>query len=154
MRISGSFSLWFETKTAPGRSGRTRFAGILSIWGPAETISAHSFSRPMPRSRTWSAGSTTHPGLDKLQGLSQAIDEPGRGRELVSEKEELLRELQALFEEDNLVGDPRQVVVVPAGTPIPSTWSTAPTSASPEGLSDRWSEWPSTAADRSSARSH
>ena len=95
------------------------------------------------------------PGLDKLQGLSQAIDELlVDGRELVSEKEELLRELQALFEEDNLVGDPRQVVVVPAGTPIPSTWSTAPTSASPEGLSDRWSEWPSTAADRSSARSH
>jgi hypothetical protein len=41
------------------------------------------------------------------------------GRELVSEKEALLRELQALFEEDNLLGDPRQVVVVPARDAYP-----------------------------------
>jgi hypothetical protein len=116
-RISANFSLWFETKTAPGQLREDQLRQHLEHLGDERGYERLFLLTP----------DAEEPGIVRrlndprlvwisFRGLSQAINELlVDGRELVSEKEELLlRELQALFEEDNLLGDPRQVVVVPA----------------------------------------
>ena len=117
-RISASFALWFETKTAPGQVRLDQLRGHLKHLGDG-----HGYERLFlltPDSEEPEAVATIDDARLKwlsFKALSQAIDDLlGDDRELVSEKEELLlRELQALFEVDNLLGDPRGVVVVPAG---------------------------------------
>lgn len=116
-RISAHFSLWFETKTTPGqvRESQVRqHIGHLMKSAGYERLILLTPDNEIPPPLT---------GIDdprllwmSFRALSQAIDDLlVDQRELVSEKEELLlRELQALFEEDNLLGDPRQVVIVPA----------------------------------------
>jgi hypothetical protein len=117
-RISASFALWFETKTAPGQVRIDQLRGHLKHLGDG-----HGFERLFlltpDADEPDAVAALDDPRLKWLnfKALSQAIDDLlGDDRELVSEKEELLlRELQALFEVDNLLGDPRGVVVVPAG---------------------------------------
>ena len=117
-RISASFALWFETKTAPGQVRLDQLRGHLKHLGDG-----HGYERLFlltPDADEPEAVATIDDARLKwlsFKALSQAIDDLlGDDRELVSEKEELLlRELQALFEVDNLLGDPRGVVVVPAG---------------------------------------
>ena len=116
-RISASFSLWFETKTAPGQVHLDQLRGHLQHLGDG-----HGYERLF----LLTPDADEPPAVGKLgddrlrwinfKALSQAIDDLlADDRELVSEKEELLlRELQALFEADDLLGDRREVVVVPA----------------------------------------
>ena len=155
-RISASFALWFETKTAPGQVRIDQLRGHLKHLGDG-----HGYERLFlltPDADEPEAVATIDDARLKwlsFKALSQAIDDLlGDDRELVSEKEELLlRELQALFEVDNLLGDPRGVVVVPAGRAHREYLDPRPTSASRVGPSSPSSGWPSTAADGSSARS-
>lgn len=117
-RISASFSLWFETKTAPGQVRQDQLRQHLEHLGEGRGYERLFLLTPDAEEPD-TVRRLNDPRLIwiSFRELSQAIDDLlVDGRELVSEKEELLlRELQALFEEDNLLGDPRQVVVVPAG---------------------------------------
>jgi hypothetical protein len=116
-RISASFSLWFETKTAPGQVRQDQLCRHLEHLGADRGYERLFLLTPdAEEPDTVRRLNDPHLIWISFRSLSQAIDDLlADGRELVSEKEELLlRELQALFEEDNLLGDPRQVVVVPA----------------------------------------
>lgn len=116
-RISANFELWFETKTARGQVSSDQLGGHLQHLG-----SGHGYERLFlltPDDHEPKAVATIDdPRLRwiSFKGLSQAIDDLLADElELTSEKEELLlRELQALFEVEDLLGDARQVVVVPA----------------------------------------
>jgi hypothetical protein len=116
-RISASFVLWFETKTAPGQVRIEQLRAHLRHLGEGNAYERLFLLTPDAEEPP-AVRSLGDPRLRWLsfRALSQAIDALLEDdRELVSEKEELLlRELQALFEADNLLGDPRQVVVVPA----------------------------------------
>jgi len=120
-RISANFSLWFETKTAPGQLREEQVRRHLDHLRDAayERLFLLTPDADVPDV----VQQVNDPRLIWLdfKSVSQAIDDLlADGRELVSEKEELLlRELQALFEDDNLLGDPRQVVVVPARSAYP-----------------------------------
>jgi len=116
-RISASFALWFETKTAPGQVRADQLREHLRHLGDGGADERMFLLTPDAEEPAASV-LLNDPRLHwiSFRMLSQAIDDLlDDDRELVSEKEELLlRELQALFEVDNLLGDPRQVVVVPA----------------------------------------
>jgi len=117
-RISASFALWFETKTAPGQVRIDQLREHLRHLGD-ERAYERLFLLTPDADEPAAVRSLDDVRLRWLsfRALSQSIDDLlDDDRELVSEKEQLLlRELQALFEVDNLLGDPRQVVVVPAG---------------------------------------
>jgi len=118
-RISANFSLWFETKTAPGQVRTEQLSQHLG-----HLVDKRGYERLFLLTPDAEEPDEVRTLDDarvvwiNFKSLSQAIDDLfADDRELVSDKEELLlRELQALFEEDNLLGDPRQVVVVPART--------------------------------------
>ncbi len=118
-RISASFSLWFETKTVPhavtGRQVRDH-VGHLGSGGTYERLFVVTPDIDEPPAIAQVGDSRVR--WISFRALSQAIDDLlGDDRELVSELERLLlRELQALFEVDGLLGDPRQVLVVPAAS--------------------------------------
>lgn len=116
-RISASFSLWFETKTVPGAVRLDQVREHLRHLGQGGAYERLFLLTPDDQEPA-AVAQLADPRLRwiNFRSLSQAIDDLiGDGRELVSEKEELLlRELQAMFEVDNLLGDVRQVVVVPA----------------------------------------
>jgi hypothetical protein len=116
-RISASFSLWFETKTVPNAVRLDQVREHLRHLGSGGSYERLFLLTPDDQEPA-AVAEMADPRLRwiNFRALSQAIDDViGDDRELVSEKEELLlRELQTLFEVDNLLGDPRQVVVVPA----------------------------------------
>jgi hypothetical protein len=117
-RISASFSLWFETKTVPGAVRLDQVREHLLHLGQGGAYERLFLLTPDDQEPA-AVAQLADPRLRwiSFRALSQAIDDLiGDDRELVSEKEELLlRELQLMFEVDNLLGDVRQVVVVPAG---------------------------------------
>lgn len=117
-RIGANFSLWFETKTVPGAVRDDQVIAHLEHLQQGSGLERLFLLTPDAEEPAI-VRAIDDPRLKwiSFRALSQAIDSVlADDRELVSEKEELLlRELQALFEVDNLLGDPRQVVVVPAG---------------------------------------
>jgi hypothetical protein len=116
-RISASFSLWFETKTVTNAVRLDQVREHLRHLGTGGSYERLFLLTPDDQEPA-AVAELADPRLRWLsfRALSQAIDDViADDRELVSVKEELLlRELQTLFEVDNLLGDPRQVVVVPA----------------------------------------
>lgn len=117
-RIQGRFSLWFETKTSPGALRAAQIEGHLGhLEGSTGAIERLYIITPDATPPT-ALREFSDPRLVwfNFVSLSQAIDLLLADElEMVSEKEELLlRELQALLVEDGLLGDPRDVLVVPA----------------------------------------
>ena len=117
-RIAGNFALWFETKTARNAVRPDQLVGHLEHFdnrpGVFERLFVVTPDSEEPQAITdlnderiiWFS----------FRDLSFAIDELLTDtQEVISEREELLfRELQTLFEEDDLVGFAQDVVVVAA----------------------------------------